>query len=68
MFRLLKGHFQVFLLTYYYINGLQREIPIFLFAYTGHQMATLVFICLQFRDIDSTETKLLNLTTKLKLF
>jgi hypothetical protein len=49
------------------ITELQREILIFLFAYTGHEIATFVFIYILFQDIDSSGTKLLNLTIMLKL-
>jgi hypothetical protein len=66
MFRPLKGHLQKFPVTHYYITGLQREVPIFLFTYIGHKVATLFFIYILFRDIHSSETKILNLTTKLK--
>jgi hypothetical protein len=64
MFRPLKGHLQVFLVTHYYITGLPREVPIFLFTYTGHEVATLMSIYILFRDIDSSETKTINLTIR----
>jgi hypothetical protein len=67
MFRPLKGHLQLFLVTHYYTTGLQCEIHIFLLTYTGHKVATLMFIYILFRDIDISETKILNLTIKMKL-
>jgi hypothetical protein len=39
------------------ITELQREIPVFLFTYTDHKMATLMSIYILFRDIDSYGTK-----------
>jgi hypothetical protein len=35
----LNGHLQVFLVTYYYITGLQRELSIILFIYAGPKVA-----------------------------
>jgi hypothetical protein len=67
MFRPVKCNLQVFLDTHYYITGLQREIPMFLLTYTGHKVARLMFIYILFRDIDISETKILNITVKLKL-
>jgi hypothetical protein len=67
MFRPLKGHLHVFLVTHYYITGLQREISVFLFTFKGHKVAALMFIYILFRDIDSSETKILTLAIKLKL-
>jgi hypothetical protein len=48
MFRPLMGHLRVFLVTHYRITGLQREIHIFLFTYTGHKLAPLMFIYILF--------------------
>jgi hypothetical protein len=39
------------------ITEFQSEIPIFLFTYTGHKMATLMFIYILIRDSDRYETK-----------
>jgi hypothetical protein len=47
MFRPLNGHLQVFPVTHY-ITGFKHEIPIFLFTYTGHEVATLMFIYMLF--------------------
>jgi hypothetical protein len=52
-------HLQVFLVTHYLLIGLQHEIQIFLFTYTGHEVATLMFIYILFGDIDSCETTVL---------
>jgi hypothetical protein len=54
----------MFLVTDYYTTGLQHEIPIFLFIYTGHNMVVLVFIYILFSDIDTSETEILNLIIK----
>jgi hypothetical protein len=59
------GHLQVFIVTHYLLIGLQREIDIFLFTYTGREAAMLVFIYILFEDIGSFETTIL--TFKLKL-
>jgi hypothetical protein len=54
------GHLQVFLVTRYLLIGLQREIHIFLFTYTGHEAAMLIFIYILFGDIDSCVTTVLS--------
>jgi hypothetical protein len=42
------------------IAELQTEMPIFLLTYTGHKVATLMFIYILFRDADSLNIKLRN--------
>jgi hypothetical protein len=59
------GYLQVFPGTHYLLTGLQCEIQTFLFTCTGQEAATLMFIYILFRVIDSCET--INLTFKLKL-
>jgi hypothetical protein len=53
------GHLQVFLVTHYLLIGLQREIHISLFTYTGHKAATVMFIYILFGDIGSCESTVL---------
>jgi hypothetical protein len=45
------GHLQAFVVTHYLLVGLQREIHIFVFTYTGHEAATLLFIYILFGDV-----------------
>jgi hypothetical protein len=53
------GHLQMFVVTYYLLIGLQREIHIFLFTYAGHEAARLMFIYILFGDIGSCQTTVL---------
>jgi hypothetical protein len=53
------GHLHVFLVTHYLLIGLQREIRMFLFIYTGHEAATLMSIYILFGDIDPCGTTVL---------
>jgi hypothetical protein len=43
----------------YLLIGLQRELHIFLFTYTGHEAATLMFIYILFGHIDACEITVL---------
>jgi hypothetical protein len=49
------GHLQVFQVTHYLLIGLQCELHIFLFTYTGHETATPMFIYVLFGDTGSCE-------------
>jgi hypothetical protein len=53
------GHLQIFPVTHYLLIGLQREIHIFLFTYTGHEAATLLFNDVLLGDIGSCEITVL---------
>jgi hypothetical protein len=50
---------QVFLVIHYLLIGWQCEIHTFLFTYTGHEAAMLMFIYILFGDIGSCETTVL---------
>jgi hypothetical protein len=53
------GHLQVFVVAHYLLIGIQREIHIFLFTFTRHEVAMLMIIYILFGDTDSCEASVL---------